>query len=103
MAVFRCPRYAAASNMNPVLVGTSDQEGSIKPIIHKLKEVLLAIRLCFTRVTAPARKKQTLVKAGSRNRRIDAEHPRREGGRSEDIAEYYERRKAELMNWTGYM
>ena len=103
MAVFRYPRYAAASNMNPVLAGAGEQEGSIKPIIHKLKEVLLAIRLCFTRVTAPARKKQTLVKAGSRNRPIDAEHSHLEGGRSEDLAEYYERRKTELMNWTGYM
>ena len=103
MAVFRCPRYAAASNMNPALAGASDQEGSIKPIIHKLKEMLLGIRLCFTRVTAPARKNQTLVKTGSRNRRMDAKHPRLEGGQSEDIAEYYERRKTELMNWTGYM
>jgi hypothetical protein len=99
MAVLRCQRDVAISNMIPVLDRAEDRLRSVRCILHEFKEMDVAIKAFVERMMSPARKNHRLLNAEDRDRQIDAEYLGPVGGHAEDPSAYDERRKIEVLTW----
>ena len=101
MPILRCQLETGRSNIRPEIQNRKEVKKTLSNLLSKLKAVPLEILSPIIRkLTAPNEKKKSVEKLRHKKKIITRQTV--SNRQSDDFADYFERKRAKLMNWEGY-